>query len=140
MPRISVPLPDRLMAKLSHHSSGCVLWTGSTDKNGYGQILDKPRKQGGRLVMVHRVAYELWVGPIPEGLVIDHRCRVTSCCNPYHLEPVTQLENMRRSRKTQCKRGHKYTPETSRPTKDSRVCLVCQREYDRQRYLNRLTP
>lgn len=128
------------MAKLYSHPSGCLLWTGSLDGHGYGQILDKPRKQGGRLVMVHRVAYETWVGPIPEGLVLDHLCRVPRCCNPYHLEAVTQAENMRRARKTHCKRGHEYTPETSRPTKDSRVCLLCQREYDRERYRNRLTP
>lgn len=46
--------------------------------------------------MAHRVAYELWVGPIPEGMELDHRCKVRACINPAHLEPVTHAENMRR--------------------------------------------
>jgi len=69
----------------------CWLWTGYRDKFGYGYmgIASKP-------IGVHRVAWEILVGPIPDGLTIDHLCRNTSCVNPEHLEPVTNSENIRR--------------------------------------------
>jgi len=51
---------------------------------------------GGRPQYTHRVAYEMWSGPIPNGLYIDHLCRNTICVNPRHLEPVTARENRRR--------------------------------------------
>lgn len=69
----------------------CWLWTGSGTPTGYGQIGVNGRKQ-----YVHRYAYELLVGPIPEGLTIDHLCRNPPCVNPSHMEPVTQAENTRR--------------------------------------------
>jgi len=63
------------------------LWTGPIMANGYGKVKN---------VLAHRASYELHVGPIPEGLEIDHLCRVRNCINPEHLEPVTGAENMRR--------------------------------------------
>lgn len=69
---------------------GCWLWTGSQDGKGYG-------KTGrGR---IHRIVYEELVGPIPDGLQLDHLCRVRNCVNPAHLEPVTGRENVRRGRR-----------------------------------------
>jgi hypothetical protein len=62
------------------------------DKRGYGLV-----RFEGRLRQAHRVAYELFVGQIPEGLQLDHLCRQPSCCNPAHLEPVTARENVRRA-------------------------------------------
>lgn len=70
----------------------CWLWTGHLDRYGYANFgLGKHR-----MVKVHRFAYELLVGPIPEGLEIDHLCRVRHCVNPAHMEPVTHAENMAR--------------------------------------------
>lgn len=70
----------------------CWVWTGWTDRDGYGAL-----DVGGKFTRAHRFAYEELVGPIPEGLTIDHLCRVKHCVNPAHLEPVTAEENTRRS-------------------------------------------
>lgn len=70
----------------------CWLWLANkTAPNGHGRF-----STGGSMVMAHRFAYELLVGPIPDGLVIDHLCRVRLCVNPKHLEPVTAVENIKR--------------------------------------------
>jgi HNH endonuclease len=81
----------------------CWIWTGAiqpaseskrghgTTAGGYGRFHD-----GQRLVQAHRFSYELHVGPIPLGLVVDHLCGVRACVNPAHLEPVTHLVNTRR--------------------------------------------
>lgn len=87
-----------------------------------------------RLLMVHRIAYELAVGPIPVGLVIDHLCRNHSCINPEHLEPVTNVENVmrgesawaRNARKTHCKRGHEFTDENTIRRNGTRSCRQCR--------------
>ena len=111
----------------------CWLWTGNTDKDGYGRLSD------GNLA--HRTVYLLVIGCIAKGLELDHLCRVKNCVNPNHLEPVTHLENMRRSRgtwvhsralRTHCLHGHEYTPEnTATVTKPSgrqyRQCRICSR-------------
>lgn len=71
--------------------SGCWLWTGAL-RDGYGRV----KFNGSVTQEAHRASYEFHIGPIPEGLVIDHLCRNRSCINPSHLEPVTQGENIRR--------------------------------------------
>jgi hypothetical protein len=77
--------------------SGCWLWTGALSGGGYGYILSYDT--GRRLIVrAHRWLYEHTKGPIPEGLQLDHKCRVRSCVNPDHLEPVTSAENTRRGR------------------------------------------
>ena len=83
---------------------GCHLWTACLDQAGYGQF-----NAGVKTVRAHRFAYELAVGPIPDGLFIDHLCRVRSCVNPKHLEPVTHKENMRRAAGNYCLYGHPRT-------------------------------
>ncbi len=72
--------------------SGCWLWLASTNHNGYGQFMFNKT-----MVRAHRFAYELYRGPIPVGLQIDHLCRVRCCVNPWHMEPVTNRENSLRN-------------------------------------------
>lgn len=82
---------QRFWAKVSgRETDGCWLWTASCNPGGYGIFRD------GKQLVAHRWSYKRLVGPIPEGLQLDHLCRVRSCVNPAHLEPVTQAENIRR--------------------------------------------
>lgn len=126
----------RLMDKVVVEQSGCWVWKGTTGRKGYGRIrIDNVLHQA------HRASYELHVGKIPDGLVLDHLCRNTSCVNPSHLEPVTNLENMRRgirATKRSCVHGHAYTAENTRielradGSHGKRICLTCRRETSRR--------
>jgi hypothetical protein len=116
--------------------NGCWIWMRARTTAGYGNI-NLPGKEG-RAIYTHRYAYELLVGPIPEGLVIDHLCRNRVCCNPEHLEPVENRENILRGdrvamawrgRLTHCKRGHPFDAENTNITPAGRrECRTCQRE------------
>lgn len=103
--------------------SGCWLWTGCLNSRGYGVV-----SISGRRFLVHRVSYEENVGPIPEGLTIDHvkdrGCTSKRCFNPEHLEPVTQVENNRRYTRslTKCSRGHDFRTKAS----GVRWCPTCE--------------
>lgn len=70
--------------------TGCWIWVGGQNRNGYGRFY---LRGGRKYKMAHRYAYETFVGPIPEGLLLDHLCRVRHCCNPFHAEPVTVRRN-----------------------------------------------
>lgn len=86
-------LRDRFEEKVSRPTAdACWLWLGTGTKSGYGQL-----SVDGQHHYAHRVSYELHVGPIPDGLQIDHLCRTRRCVNPRHLEPVTPLVNTRRA-------------------------------------------
>lgn len=89
----NMPLEERLDAQHTKQAdrSGCWVWDGSTDGRGYGIVTVK-----GKLAKAHRVFYERFVGPISEGLELDHVCRNRLCCNPEHLDAVTHGENQRR--------------------------------------------
>lgn len=134
MPRKPIPLSDRFWSKVDT-SGPCWEWTATRNHLGYGQIWSGPR---GRLLMAHRAAYELLVGPIPEGLELDHLCRNRACVDPDHLEPVTHAENMRRApydapaskrAKTHCPKGHPYSGSNLYVNpKGSRECRACRKE------------
>lgn len=101
--------------ELVEKTDGCWLWKASRfSGKGYGQY-----KVGDKNVRAHRFSYELTKGTIPEGLTIDHLCRVQHCVNPDHLEAVPMLVNIaRKPRASVCKRGHVREPNTRR-------CKVC---------------
>ena len=145
-------LEERFWAKVQPEPmSGCYLWLGTGNQHGYSQISSGGHSS--RMLLAHRVAYELFVGPIPDHLELDHTCRVRSCVNPAHLEPVTRSENMRRSpfrlhatevaarrllARTTCRRGHPWAEETTGHQYDKqrseyrRYCLICDRAANRR--------
>jgi len=106
--------------------ASCWPWKASITAKGYGKF-----QIGGDTKLAHRVAYEQAIGPIPEGLQIDHLCRNRRCINPQHLEAVTGRVNVRRGNtgnRTECINGHGYTPENTRlDKKGHRYCLQCSR-------------
>lgn len=122
-----VPLLERLNRQTEVAPNGiCIVFTGHRNSKGYGEL---PSRNSGRSRFAHRVAYELLIGPIPDGLQIDHLCRNTSCVNVDHLEPVTPAENKRRAKRERCPKGHGYTGENTYVAKDgSRSCRTCHRE------------
>lgn len=88
-----VPEVDRFWSKVDQADpSGCWLWLGGVNRFGYGRFA----ATSADLVLAHRYAYELVVGPIPAGLTLDHLCERPPCVRPDHLEPVTNSENLRR--------------------------------------------
>ncbi len=87
------PLYRRFVITDTGLDEPCWLWTMSLDGRGYGQMWDREKRTR---VTAHRFLYEHIVGPVPEGLDLDHLCRVRHCVNPAHLEPVTRAENVRR--------------------------------------------
>ena len=138
---MTTPILERVFRKVKKARNGCWLWNGADNDKGYGVILAEgpPR----RMTYVHRAVYEATIGPIPEGLVLDHLCRTRRCCNPAHLEPVTQLINLERgespnfrTRRTRiCKRGHVLTPDNIVTPKDGRErCRECVRLRKRRYY------
>lgn len=131
-------LPERFWSKVVRTSSGCWVWVGALDTSGYGIAWNGARTMG-----AHRMAYEAMVGPVPDGLVLDHEtCDLPCCVNPAHLVPKTQRANILRgsaptasnASKTHCKRGHELTPENTRDHgRGCRECRTCERERARAR-------
>lgn len=115
----------------------CWPWTGWVNRGGYGRFkLDQATT-----VAAHRQAYLLEVGPIPTGLTLDHLCRNRACCNPAHLEPVTNKVNVLRgegptalnARQTVCKEGHPLEGDNLMVTPQGyRRCRECHRQWDRR--------
>lgn len=123
--------------------TGCWVWTrccssGRTSRTigGYGRL-----RKNRRDWLAHRVSYEVLRGPIPEGMTIDHLCRVRCCVNPDHLEIATVRDNVLRgdgwmaknARKTHCLRGHELTPDNVYPCPKGRHCKACWSERRKMR-------
>lgn len=114
------------------YNTACWIWQGGKDRTGYG-LVNRPEHRGA----AHIWYYKTMVGPIPEGLELDHLCRVRECVNPEHFEAVTHEENVKRglspaaanARKTHCIHGHPFDAENTyiRPN-GMRQCRICQRE------------
>ncbi|GAP46927.1 HNH endonuclease [Streptomyces azureus] len=121
--------------------TGCWIWQKALDRDGYG-VCGAPKRES-----AHRASFLAFIGPIPAGMVIDHRCHSNAptcpggtdcmhrrCINPAHLEPVTDTVNVLRgrstwaknARKTHCHRGHEFTPENTYARPDGRACRACQ--------------
>ncbi len=130
------PLPlkdvtERLLTKITKQE-GCWIWTGTKVKkpNGYYGHIVMGRTGSRKTKKAHRVSYEHFVGPIPEGMELDHLCHNTLCINPEHLEPVTHAENMKRRKDSDlpyCRRGHKWTAENTyyHSKNGRRLCREC---------------
>jgi len=131
-------LPERFWSKcVPEPNTGCWLWLAALSNKKYGFY-----KMATGSTRAHKVAYEVLVGPVPDGLVLDHRrCDTPSCVNPDHLEPKTDGENIRRSsrycgNRTHCKSGHEFTPENTRlEQRRTYVCRICRR----CRYISSIT-
>lgn len=139
------PSQDLSFARLPVHvesridrTAGCWLWSGRLTEKGYGRchIEGKERR-------VHRYIFEKTNGPVPDGMELDHLCRVRHCVNPEHLEVVTSRVNILRGKslaalnaaKTHCKRGHEFNRANTIKRKGgrSRACRACLEEQRRRR-------
>lgn len=126
-------LPPEIESRISPEpNSGCWLWTGE-----WSPHYAKWRRQ-----YVHRLTYVALRGPIPSGLQLDHRCRVTICVNPWHLDAVTSRENTLRghgrtakqARQTHCIRGHELVGSNLYVSAEGkRSCRACWKERDQLR-------
>jgi hypothetical protein len=130
---------SKLLARSVLSENGCWEWTGAKIPRGYGSI-----SSGGGQLLAHRVAYEIFIGPIPEGLSVDHLCRNRACVSAEHLEAVSTRENVLRgvglsaknAQKTHCLRGHEFTAEntywTKNPSGPGRECRTCKAQFARR--------
>lgn len=147
VPETLNPIHDRFWEKVTRNSDdACWTWNAGVMSAGYGMF--HPVKL--QSVLAHRFAYEITIGPIAQGMHLDHTCHNDEgcppgfcehrlCVNPSHLEPVTSRTNVNRShnsniRKTHCPKGHEYTPENVRlqvkKNTTCRKCITCERQRD----------
>jgi hypothetical protein len=136
----SLPVLDRIILR-SEWQGPCLVFTGARDGGGYGRIHHKGQHN------VHRLAWQLLVGDIPDGMHLDHLCRNPPCWWSDHLQVVTLVENVERgygpiaqhARRTHCKQGHEFTEANTyiAPSDGKRAarrkCRACNRERSRKR-------
>lgn len=117
-----------VVKEITVDANGCWLYSHVCMSTGYGRV-----RWQGRRTTTHRVTWEHYVGPIPEGRQIDHLCRVRACCNPLHLEVVDQRTNVRRgespstvtARSGVCQRGHSMADAYHAPGSGKYSCRSC---------------
>lgn len=129
-----LPVLERIATRCNENDNGCWIYTGGRNDAGYGVISINRRPH-----YAHRITYEGYITTIPDGLELDHLCRVRACCNPWHLEPVTHAVNMARghfnnsyqARLTQCPAGHPYDKANTYlyPDGRHRACRACRRKH-----------
>jgi hypothetical protein len=117
--------------------SGCWVWEKSLTNLGYARIA-----HNGKARHAHRVSFENYIGKVPDGLELDHLCKVRCCVNPNHLEPVTRYENISRSAawtyrkaRTHCPKGHELTDDnkyTAKSLGNKYLCLKCKIQRDKK--------
>lgn len=134
---VGMPIADRIKLHVALDAdSGCWVWQlALVPRTGYGCL-----SVDGKLLRAHRASYEAFVGPIPDGMQIDHLCRNRACVNPQHLEPVTAQVNNWRSplthgKETHCPYGHAYDDANTYrdPRGMRRQCKTCRNVYRRLR-------
>jgi hypothetical protein len=137
-------LTEAERAKIAVDENGCWLWLGYVAPTGYAMVSPSVARLWSGSRYAHRVYYTRFVGPIPEGLEIDHLCRVKRCCNPDHLEAVTRSVNIlrgpqpeltrerhaRHRARGRCRHGHDLMdPRNVYYYGDGRwQCDICRRE------------
>jgi hypothetical protein len=129
--------PEQRVWQYVEKTDTCWLWTGTLNDHGYGTLQTMRLSTDGRRYpnKAHRFVYELLKGPIPEGMELDHKCRIPRCVRPEHLEPVTHKVNMERgiiATRPVCKRGHLYGDNPPIDRDGFRHCIECH-ELDKER-------
>lgn len=128
---------QRFWQKINATEDGCWLWTAGRNHAGYGQFHVREGDYDYRNARAHRWAYETFVGPIPDGLQLDHLCRRTECVNPWHLEPVDNETNWLRgdspsaeaALRQECANGHPLVEGNVRVDREGhRRCRACNRD------------
>jgi adenine-specific DNA methylase len=153
------PIIERIEAKsIPEPNSGCWLWVAKVSRDGYGRLGVRVAGRAHTVPkLAHRLSYEAFVGPIPEGLELDHLCRVRCCVNPRHLEPVSRAENVRRgiadgkegraaavaakNARTHCKKcGFEYSQANTyvyrKGKRYFRTCRNCRKNWREKRRCN----
>lgn len=123
--------------RITVNENGCWVWNGTKHEDGYGIV-----SISGKREYVHRIMYQVFIGPVNNNRELDHLCRNPSCCNPSHLEAVSSRENSLRGnhplfvvhRERRCHKGHDLTvPENVRMSADGRIrCRLCAVAYQQE--------
>jgi len=115
----------------------CWFWRGALDIGGYGRFR-RSSKVGGHTDMAHRYSYEYFIRKIPKTMQLDHLCAVRNCVNPYHLEVVTNQQNIQRGftargGKKHCPNGHRYSGDNLyvAPNNNGIGCRICRSKQTR---------